>query len=71
MIERVELIEMLPCSSLSSQMGKEMKEPWLIKKKYLMMIKGSMRRRTFRGARGKRGRKDYFAPLALKLTFQK
>ena len=49
MIERVELIEMLTCSNLSLKMGKEMKEPWLIKKEWLLMIvKGSMRRRASR-----------------------
>ena len=49
MIEIVELIEMLTCSNLSLQMGKEMKEPWLMKKEWLLMIvKGSMRRRASR-----------------------
>lgn len=44
MIERVELIEMLTCSNLSLQMGKEMKEPWLMKKEWLLMIERSRRR---------------------------
>lgn len=48
MIERVELIEMLTCSNLSLQMGKEMKEPWLMKKEWLLMIERSRRRRASR-----------------------